>query len=561
MSANPKFAELLSTQAGLPPREVKALAAEHSDGGMELLLAVAGKYPKRLDEWGKLWGDSIGVAYVPPERSLIQYDIVRRLPEVVARKHLALPIYEVNYVVTVATPTPDSQELMNLLEPLLDRHISLVFAFPHQVQAALDVAYVGADELSVLLSGPEDREGGRQGFDRLGELSREKAVQAFLRGLFLLAVRNQASDIHIEPSDEDVRIRFRQDGTLQEVLRIESEALPALVNHIKILADADIAESRKPQDGRISVSLANREMDVRFSCVPTIYGPKVVLRLLGQNAFSSVPDLEDLAFSKSVFDDVNSILAVPNGIFFITGPTGSGKTTTLFAALKRLNRTGINVMTVEDPVEYRLPGLNQVQVNVAAGVTFDGALRAFLRQDPNVILIGEIRDLETAKIAAQAALTGHLVMATMHTNNALQAVTRLIQIGVEPFLVAPSLIGVMAQRLVRRLCDPCKERRKLSSEEIGKYFEWDGETEVEFCRPVGCERCNGSGYSGRLAIHELFIIDEETRELIARRASILDIQKHAAAKSFKTLRYDGFKKVLRGLTTPEEVDRVMIDLE
>lgn len=558
MGADQKFLDSLASQSWLPAREVKALRELHQNDVKALLPVLAQKYPQHLDDLGKLWGDALGVAYVVPGKTLIQYDLLHRLSREVAEERQVLPIYEMNYVVTVATATPESVDLAGLLESLLDRHISLVFAFPHQIRAALEAAYVTTGELSALLPGSA-AESDEKGFGQLNQLAYEKAVIEFTRKLFLLAMRKSASDIHIEPSTEDVRIRFRMDGILQEVLRLDLGLLPALVNHVKILAGADIAESRKPQDGRISLPLAGRDLDVRFSCVPTIYGQKVVMRLLGQNAFSSVPELEDLNFAKSVYDDADTILSSPNGIFFLTGPTGSGKTTTLFAALKRLNNSSINIMTIEDPVEYRLPGVNQVQVNTVAGVTFAGSLRAFLRQDPDVILIGEIRDLETAKIAAQAALTGHLVMATMHTNSALQAVTRLIQIGVEPFLVAPSLIGVMAQRLVRRLCDQCKQRYSLSPEEIERYFKWDGETPVEICRPVGCDRCNGTGYAGRLAIHELFIIDEATRELIAHRASILEIQKHAFERGFKTLRYDGFKKVLRGLTTIEEVDRVMIE--
>ena len=554
MAANPKFNDWLANRSGIPAQDAKALAARHSRDGMELLLALAAKHPKRIDDLGRAWGDSLGVAYVPPDRTLVQPEAVKRLSRTMAEKHGALPIYEMNYVVTVATSTPENRDVGNILEPLMDRHVSLVFAFPHQIQAAIEVAYVEAGELASML-------GGEDGFGRLGELSREKAVKEFARGLLLLALRERASDVHLEPMEDDVRIRFRKDGVLQEAMRIGLDALPTLTNHLKILAEVDIAENRKPQDGRITLSAGSREIDVRMSCVPTIYGTKTVMRLLGQNAFAAVPEMEELSFSKSVLDDMGKILASPNGIFFITGPTGSGKTTTLFAALKRLNQSGINVMTVEDPVEYRLPGLNQVQVNPAAGVTFASAMRAFLRQDPNVILIGEIRDPETATIAAQAALTGHLVMATMHTNSALQAVTRLIQIGVEPFLVAPSLIGVMAQRLVRRLCDNCKERRELAPAEIQRYFEWDGTTRVGFCRPVGCERCGGTGFQGRLAIHELFVIDEQTRELIARGASILDIQRHARERGYRSMRYDGYKKVLRGLTTPEEVDRAMVEPE
>lgn len=558
MGDNPTFTEALKTKAWLPARDLKLLHDLHQHDAMALLLALAQKFPAHLDTLGQLWGNSLGVAYVAPDKTFVQYDLLTRLSREVVEERQILPIYEMNYVVTVATATPLDKDLAGLLESLLNRHISLVFAFPHQIRAALEGAYVSAEELSALLPGTGNNTEG-SGIDQLNQLASENAVIEFTRKLFLLAVRQRASDIHIEAGQNDFRVRFRLDGILQEVLRLPLAMLPAVVNHLKILADVDIAESRKPQDGRISMALSRRELDVRFSCVPTIYGQKIVLRLLGQNAFADVPKIEDLCFAKSVYDDIQTILGAANGILFMTGPTGSGKTTTLFAALERLNHSGINIMTIEDPVEYRLPGLNQVQVNPAAGVTFAGSLRAFLRQDPDVILIGEIRDLDTAKIAAQAALTGHLVMATMHTNSALQAVTRLIQIGVEPFLVAPSLIGVMAQRLVRRLCDHCKQRYTLTPGEMDRYFNWDGETGVEICRPKGCDRCNGTGYSGRLAIHELFIIDEATREMIARSASILDIQQHAYERGFKSLRYDGFKKVLRGLTTIEEVDRVMME--
>jgi type IV pilus assembly protein PilB len=559
MLAETKTIEALGELSWLSRRELATLSQSYNHDPMGLLEDLARKHPERMDELGRIGGDALGVAYVAPGKTLVQYELARRLPREIVEEYQFLPIYEMNYVVTVATATPDDPSLVDVLEPLLDRHVSLVFAFPHQIKAALEVALVGADELAALLSIESSAHDTGEVAGRLGKLADQKAVIQFVRGLFLLAIRQNASDIHIEPTDEYVRTRFRQDGILQDVLHIDLAALPAVVNHIKILAGVDIAESRKPQDGRISISLGNADLDVRFSCIPTVNGTKVVLRLLGQNAFSSIPDLEELQFSQNIARDVDAILSSPNGIFFITGPTGSGKTTTLFAALKRLNQTGVNVLTVEDPVEYRMPGINQVQVDIAAGVTFANALRAFLRQDPNVILVGEIRDQETAKIAAQAALTGHLVMATMHTNNALQAVTRLIQIGVEPFLVAPSLIGVMAQRLVRRLCDQCKERRVLERDEIEKYFEWDGETEVAFYKAVGCPHCHGTGYTGRLAIHELYVLDEATRELIAKRASILDISQHAVSRGFKTLRYDGFKKVLRGLTTPEEVDRIIID--
>ncbi len=373
----------------------------------------------------------------------------------------------------------------------------------------------------------------------------------------LLAVREGASDIHIEPGEEKVRVRFRIDGILQERSKLDPSLLPPIVSRLKILGDLDITERRRPQDGRINLRLRSRNIDLRFSSIPTIFGEKIVLRILSLSQGIDIPDITELTFSKSTLETVKRVLEVPHGIFFVTGPTGSGKTTTLFSMLKHLNKPGINITTIEDPIEYRLPGINQVQVNSAVDLDFSVALRTFLRQDPDVILVGEIRDLETARIACQAALTGHLVLATMHTNNAIQAVTRLMDIGVQPFIVAPSLIGVMCQRLVRKICSHCKEKYAASTEEIKKLFTWEGK-EVFFYRGKGCRYCNNTGYSGRLAIHEITFLDNEIRSLIAQAASVPEIQEAARKTGFHTMRYDGIKKMLRGLTTIEEIDRVTV---
>ncbi|MGD9580757.1 MAG: GspE/PulE family protein, partial [Vampirovibrionia bacterium] len=320
----------------------------------------------------------------------------------------------------------------------------------------------------------------------------------------------------------------------------------------------DIAEKRKPQDSRISYSFINKNIDIRVAIIPTTYGEKIVLRILGSSMGKDIPDLKNLNLSKNNYILAQKIISSPNGIFFITGPTGSGKTTTLFSMLKYLNKPEINILTIEDPVEYKLKGINQVQVNKKVGLDFSTALRSFLRLDPDVILIGEIRDVETAKIASQAALTGHLVLATMHTNSSLQAVTRLIEIGVEPFLVAPSLIGVMAQRLVRKICDNCKEKYSVSKEELENYFSIDTEYKnIYFYKGKGCHYCNNSGYKGRVAIHETLVINEELRRLIARDASSLDLEQEAYGRGFKSMWYDGLKKVLTGLTTIDEVKRVI----
>lgn len=389
-------------------------------------------------------------------------------------------------------------------------------------------------------------------------LSFNQAIVELAKGILILAVKERASDIHIEPGEDMVRVRFRIDGVLHERLKLDADILPPLVSRIKILASLDITEKRKPQDGRISLALPNKAIDYRLSTVPTIYGEKLVMRVLGQVKAKETPDLTDLSLSYVNLAYLKKVVESPNGVFFVTGPTGSGKTTTLYAVLKHLNKPGINIMTIEDPVEYRLNGINQVQVNHAINLDFSSALRSFLRQDPDVILVGEIRDAETAKIASQAALTGHLVLTTMHTNNALQAVTRLVEIGVEPFLVAPAIIGIMAQRLVRKICDNCKEAYALTPEQIEDLFVWDGKRAVSFYRGKGCEVCGHTGYSGRIAIHELFIMNDLIRRMVAKDASIIDIQEEARRSGFRTMRYDGIKKVLRGLTTFDEVNRVTI---
>ncbi|MBF0585163.1 MAG: type II/IV secretion system protein, partial [Magnetococcales bacterium] len=304
------------------------------------------------------------------------------------------------------------------------------------------------------------------------------------------------------------------------------------------------------------LDLTSRALDFRVSTVPAVHGEKLVLRLLTQLNQREVPDLVDLNFSKHIFDQVKQLIQSPNGIFFLTGPTGCGKSTTLFAAIKAINQPSINIMTAEDPVEYSLPGINQVQVNPAIGLTFAVALRAFLRQDPDVILIGEIRDLETAKIATEAALTGHLVLSSLHTNSALQAVTRLIEIGVEPFLVGPSLIGIMSQRLVRAVCPHCKESYRPPREKLDALFHWDGEREVRFYRGKGCVQCKNTGYLGRLAIHEMVTVSDEMRRLVMERGTSQQIYEAAHRVGYKSMRYDGIKKALRGMTTLEEVNRV-----
>ncbi|SAI47234.1 general secretion pathway ATPase [Bordetella ansorpii] len=369
-------------------------------------------------------------------------------------------------------------------------------------------------------------------------------VIRMINALFTQAARDGASDIHIEPFETHSIVRYRVDGALRDVVSPNRGLHAALISRIKIMATLDIAEKRLPQDGRIALRVGGRPIDIRVSTLPTGHGERAVLRLLDKEAGRL--NLEKLGMAPSVLQPLDRLIHQPHGIVLVTGPTGSGKTTTLYAALGRLDASTNNILTVEDPIEYDLPGVSQAQVNSRIGMTFAAALRSILRQDPDVIMIGEIRDLETAQIAVQASLTGHLVLATLHTNDAVSAVTRLNDMGVEPFLLASSLLGVLAQRLVRRLCPHC--RRAETSP--------DGQLVY---RPVGCEACNHTGYSGRTGIHELFVVDDDIRRLIHEGQDEQAMRVAAAAKGMHTMREDGQRWVLAGVTAPEEIVRVTRD--
>jgi type IV pilus assembly protein PilB len=389
------------------------------------------------------------------------------------------------------------------------------------------------------------------------ELADQAPVIRLLDTILREAVRNEASDIHIEPQQNNVRVRFRVDGILHEVLRLPKWLAAPLVARVKILGDMDVAEKRVPQDGRMRIEMQKRRFDVRISTIPTVNGEKAVLRLLDQT--SPMIGLEKLGLWEDDLAKVEFLMKQPYGMILSTGPTGSGKTTTQYSILHRLNTNEVNIVTIEEPVEYEVPGINQVHVNRKAGVTFATALRSFLRQDPDIILVGEIRDLETADIAIQAALTGHLVLSTLHTNDAPTAATRLIEMGVEPFLISASLIGVIAQRLARRICPNCKEVAQYDIEEMAQRFgidpsELDGKP---LYRGRGCEQCRFTGYKGRIGIFEVFVMNTEIADLILRRAPISEIRDAAMTSGMTTMLQDGWRKIVAGITTPEEVLRVV----
>jgi type IV pilus assembly protein PilB len=387
-------------------------------------------------------------------------------------------------------------------------------------------------------------------------VAEEAPIIRAVNAIIYQAIRERASDIHVEPERRSVRIRYRIDGILHEVMNLPRFLHPPLTSRIKIMADMNIAERRLPQDGRIPIRTPDgKDYDLRVSCIPTITGEKIVLRILDRQ--NPLIGLHKLGFFPDDFATVERLISHPYGIILSTGPTGSGKTTTQYSMLSRLNTTEVNIVTIEDPVEYQLAGVYQVQVNTKAGLLFSNALRYFLRHDPDIIMVGEIRDLETAEIAIEASLTGHLVLSTLHTNDAPTAITRLVDMGVEPFLVSASLIGVIAQRLVRTLCSHCKEPYKPPVEGLRRLGLTPEEVEgVTFYRGRGCEYCRHTGYYGRMGIFEIMVINEEIAELIVRRAPLSEIREAAKAAGMKTLMEDGLRKAMAGLTTIEEVLRV-----
>ncbi len=389
------------------------------------------------------------------------------------------------------------------------------------------------------------------------KVSEEAPIIRVANTIIQQAILQRASDIHVEPVPKGVRIRYRIDGVLHEIMTLPKYIHPPLISRYKIMSDMNIAERRIPQDGRIGIIFRDKEYDLRVSCLPTLLGEKIVMRILDKS--SVLIGLNKLGFLPEVQAQLETIITQPNGMILSTGPTGSGKTTTQYSILHRINKMEVNILTVEDPVEYQLPGISQVHVNRKAGLTFATALRAFLRQDPDIIMVGEIRDLETAEIAIEAALTGHLVLSTLHTNDAPSAVTRLVDMGVEPFLIAATVIGVLAQRLARRICNNCKISYEVPAHHLRRFgYKPEREDEmVTLWKGQGCEQCRHTGFSGRIAITELMIMNDEIAELIVRRAPLADIREAARANGMKLLREDGLIKILEGITTPEEVMRVV----
>ncbi len=424
----------------------------------------------------------------------------------------------------------------------------------------LQITESGPSELEQAIKGEITELGGAGAEDddaALESISEEAPIIRIAHAIMMQAIREKASDIHIEPGIKGVRIRYRIDGVLNETMTVPKHIQAALISRFKIMAELNIAERRVPQDGRIPVRHEGKDYDMRVSCLPTMFGEKIVMRILDKT--SVLLGLNKLGFTPEVQSKLEEIVAQPNGMFLTTGPTGSGKTTTLYSVLHKINSVEKNIITVEDPVEYQLSGVSQVQINKKAGLTFATALRSFLRQDPDIIMVGEMRDLETAQIAVEASLTGHLVLSTLHTNDAPSAVMRLADMGIETYLIAATVQAIMAQRLCRKVCSNCKAPYQVPGSFLSKfgYKSDDPNAMVTLYEGKGCEECRFKGYKGRVGLYELMTMNEEIAELVVRRAPVADIREAAKANGMLELREDGLLKILEGMTTPDEVMRVV----
>ena len=489
---------------------------------------------------------------------LVKPEIIDLIPRDKAYRYKAVPITMNDDVLVVAISDPLDFDTVDNLRFLLKREIELVCSTPDQIKQSLIKYYGNAEEAGDVLLNAMGTNEELTGIDLMANnqdegTSADSAIIKLVSLLLLEAYKTRASDIHLEPLEKRFRVRFRIDGVLQEMQNPPKKLQSAIVSRLKIMSGSmSIAEKRLPQDGRITVKMGKKAIDLRVSTIPTNHGESVVMRILDKSSLSlGLPELGFLTDDQATFE---RLILLPDGILLVTGPTGSGKTTTLYACLNYINRPDRKIITVEDPVEYQMAGINQVQVNADIGMTFPAALRSMLRQAPNIIMIGEIRDLETASIAINASLTGHLVFSTLHTNDAPGAIARLVDMGIKPFLVATSIRAIMAQRLVRKLCSQCKQPAELTEGELRALRLED--SQLDHASPmgaVGCDNCRHKGYRGRMGIFEVFEINDEVRFMINDRLSTMQLRQRARELGMRTLREDGVRKVLSGATTAEEV--------
>lgn len=558
-----RLGEILLSENLLSREQLAQALAEQRSSGHRLgyVLIKLGLIPEV--EVTKVLARQHRMPAVDLSRFEVDGKILKLIPGDVARKHCVLPLKREGRTLTVAMADPSDHGLLQDLKFITRFDLFPVLAGEYTLRNLIEKYYDGSEQQTQLQDLLKDMEGLglTDDLELVQEEEEEQVGQAqindapvvkLINGILTDAVKRGASDIHIECFEHEMRVRYRVDGVLHEVMKPPIKMKAALISRVKILSQLNIAERRIPQDGRLKLKMGTKVIDFRVSTLPCLFGEKIVLRILDKGNLTL--DLTKFGFEPRAEEDLLRAILNPYGMVLVTGPTGSGKTTTLYSALQRINTVETNIMTAEDPVEYNLMGINQVQVRPDIGLTFAAALRAFLRQDPNVIMIGEIRDLETGSIAIKAALTGHLVLSTLHTNDAPSTVTRMIDMGIEPFNVSAATNLVVAQRLVRRICSGCRQPHKYKDDEIRTLgTDLDQIRAIPFQRGTGCESCGGTGYRGRAGLYEVMAMSPELRRMVLRGASVAELRDEAVREGMLTLRMDGIMKIRRGVTTLEEV--------
>lgn len=545
------------------------ITAEDLQRGLELQKGSGRKLGETLVDAGitteeniaRALSSQLGYEMVDLQDITIDEEILNLIPVNILKKHSMLPFeYSASgmNVLRVAMADPMNMAAMDDINIITNLQVEPVVATSQDIMLALD-RYFGQAEVNSALEEyvKEKTSQMAEQEDAFSEDINNSPIVQLVKTMIEQAVRQRSSDIHIEPMEKQVRVRYRIDGALYEKATYSISLLPAMVARIKIIGGMDISEKRKPQDGRITQIVDRKEYDIRVSILPTVYGEKIVMRLTSKNALNR--EKSQLGFKPHDLKKFDHILQNPHGILLVTGPTGSGKSTTLYTALSELNKEDVNIITVEDPVEANIDGINQVQVNNKANLTFASALRSILRQDPDIIMIGEIRDHETAAIAVQASITGHLVVSTLHTNSAASTITRLVDMGIEPYLIADSTVGVIAQRLVRRLCPECKRAKKATPEELEMLMRKPDEN-ITIYEPCGCPKCDGTGFRGRIGVYEIMEITQPLKHIISKNGDVEEIKKQALADGMHTLRMSATIHVLEGTTSVPEMMRVSFDL-
>lgn len=503
----------------------------------------------------------LGIDMIEAQNVSISEEILKLIPVSVLKKNKVLPFEYAKdnpNVLRVAMADPMDMNAMDDISIIANLQVEAVAATNRSIMLALDKYYGQGDVNSALEAYTKEKEAEfEEQEDLYSEDINSSPIVLLVKEMIDQAVRQRASDIHIEPMERQVRIRYRIDGSLYEKATYSPKLLPAISARIKIIGGMDISEKRKPQDGRITQVVDRQEFDIRVSVLPTVYGEKIVMRLTSKNALTR--EKSQLGFKPVELKQFDHILQNPHGILLVTGPTGSGKSTTLYTALSELNKEDVNIITVEDPVEANIDGINQVHVNPKANLTFASALRSILRQDPDIIMIGEIRDTETAAIAVQASITGHLVVSTLHTNSAAGTVTRLEDMGIEPYLIADSVIGIIAQRLVRRLCPNCK-KEKLATADEKELLNVPANEDVKIYEPCGCEKCDHTGFKGRIGVYEILEMSPKLKTIISKNGGAEEIKEQALKEGMRTLRMSATEYVLDGTTSVNEMMKVSFDI-